>query len=283
MNATLLFSIATLALATLAHAGPLDWLRPDALTADKIAEAKAELHLSSEQEPKFDAALAAGRQKAEPLESTLREQQQAFEHQLRDPSTTADAASAALTKMLEAEAALKQNQLRTILALRDVLTPEQQKLVAKKSSGHAGKDGSALHATAARLRAAVDALGIPLTEGMKERGEQIEYLMKEGKTTEAEAAMNKLVADSGIDQPESTETPDFSKSEPGDTDLGALQDRFKVIEAKAQNVVSLPLMRKLLKAKDAFEQAKAAQDAVAVGRVLTWIESEMAKQTRAQP
>jgi len=62
-----------------------------------------------------------------------------------------------------------------------------------------------------------------------------------------------------------------------------LQDRFKVIEAKAQNVVSLPLMRKLLKAKDAFEQAKAAQDAVAVGRVLTWIERELAKQPVAQP
>jgi len=72
--------------------------------------------------------------------------------------------------------------------------------VVKKSNGRAGKEASSLHATPARLRAAVDALGIPLTEGMKERGEQIEYLMKEGKTAEAEAAMSKLVADSGIDR-----------------------------------------------------------------------------------
>jgi hypothetical protein len=42
-------------------------------------------------------------------------------------------------------------------------------------------------------------------------------------------------------------------------------------------VIYLPLLRQLYLAKDAVEAAKSAQDAAAVGRILTWAEQAMKK------
>ena len=45
---------------------------------------------------------------------------------------------------------------------------------------------------------------------------------------------------------------------------------------KAQRVASIPLLRKLVKAKTALESAVDSQDATAAGRVLTWLEKQLA-------
>ena len=50
------------------------------------------------------------------------------------------------------------------------------------------------------------------------------------------------------------------------------------MQANAQSIISLPLIRQFIKAKEALEQAKSAQDAELVGRILTWGESKLAKQ-----
>ena len=73
------------------------------------------------------------------------------------------------------------------------------------------------------------------------------------------------------------EKVDFSKFEPGSTDVQTLQERFEAIQSAAREIISLPLLRELLQAKTAFEAAKEAQDAEKVGRILTYAESRLKK------
>jgi hypothetical protein len=200
---------------------------------------------------------------------------------LRQPETTADSASGQLSKVLESEAAIKQLQLRTLIALRDVLTPEQQKKAQSLSIPKLAVKTdleSQVKAKADKLKAAVDALGEHPTEAMKYRGEEIMNLIKSGDLKAADAALDKLIVDSGVNEPEEkSAAPDFSTFETGDTNLDALGTRFEAVKEGAQEIVSIPLMRQFLKAKEAFEAAKAAEDAAAVGRVLTWAEQQLAK------
>jgi hypothetical protein len=184
--------------------------------------------------------------------------------------------------VLAAEGTVKELQLRTLIELRDVLTPEQQKKAAKLSVGPkmAAKSDlqSSVMAKANKLRAAVDALTDKPTEAMAYRGQEIENMIKNGEWESADAALDKLIADSKFsDYTPDAPAPDFSQSEPGDTNLDALQSRFESIKERAQEVISLPLLRDMLKAKDAFEEAKAAQDAEKVGRILTWVEKQLDK------
>ena len=59
-------------------------------------------------------------------------------------------------------------------------------------------------------------------------------------------------------------------------DLEELKQRLADIEAAAQSVISITLMRQLLVARAALESAKAAQVATTVGRILTWAEAKLA-------
>ncbi len=273
---TLLLTAAT------AFAAPEDLLKAGLLSPEIIQKIKPELELTTEQESKMTAIVSEAREKGSSVESAFKEQQKTLHQMLRDPSTTADAASALLTKVLASEGEVKQLQLRTLIALRDVLTPEQQKKAAKLSLSKAVVQSSDLEAgvkaKANKLRAAVDAIAEKPTEAMAYRGQEIETMIKNGEWASADAALDVLIKDSGINEPEeASAAPDFSTFEPGDTNLDALQSRFETVKERAQEIISIPVMRRMLKAKEAFETAKAAQDAESVGRILTFAEKELDK------
>ena len=268
--------------AATAFAAPEDLLKAGLLSPEIIQKIKPELELTAEQESKMTAIVSEAREKGSSVESAFKEQQKTLHQMLREPSTTADAASAVLTKVLASEGEVKQLQLRTLIALRDVLTPAQQKKAAKLSLSKAVVQSSDLEASvkakANKLRAAVDAIAEKPTEAMAYRGGEIETMIKNGDWTSADAALDSLIKDSGVNEPEeASAAPDFSTFEPGDTNLDALQSRFETVKERAQEIISIPVMRRMLKAKEAFETAKAAQNAEAVGRILTFAEKELDK------
>ena len=277
----LLCSLLFLAATSLPAAQVEEWLKSGLLHPDLIASVRDELALTEEQQSKLNSQLSEARAQAEPLELAVNEQKKALNHLLQDKTTSADVAAAQLTKLLEAEAAIKQLQLRALLGVRDVLTPEQlakaQKLGPPKLAASGGLEAR-VHEKAAKLRAAVESLGIPPTEALKYRGGEIEKLIKSGQTTEADAKLDELIKDSHVKEMEAeVEKVDFSKFEPGSTEIETLRERFESLQAAGQEIVSLPLLRELLQAKAAFEAAKEAQDADKVGRILTYAEGKVKK------
>lgn len=280
--------------ATWASAANVDeWLKSGLLHPDFIASVKDQLELTPDQQSKMMGQVEAARPQAEPLERAVKEQQKALNQLLQDTDVIADAASAQLAKLIEAEAALKQLQLRVLIGLRDVLTPEQRvkarKLALQKNSdarsnlSAPSSTEAKLMAKVGRLKSALEVLGTPPTNAMKERGEAIEALMKKGEGKAADAALDQLIADSRLEELEvEPDKVDFSKFEPGSTDVESLKQRFEEIKAAAADIISLPLLRELLQAKEAFEEAKAAQDAEKVGRILTYVEGRLKPQTPQQ-
>ncbi|WP_395740749.1 Spy/CpxP family protein refolding chaperone [Prosthecobacter sp.] len=276
-----------LSLASLPAAHVEDWLKSGLLHPDMIATVRDELGLTQDQQAKLNAQLGEARKQAEPLEQAVKEQQKALGHLLQDQGTSADVAAAQLSKLLEAEAAVKQLQLRALIGVRDVLTPEQlakarklgpPKAMAAGGTGSSGGLEAKVNEKAGKLKAALEALGVPPTEAMKYRGGEIEKLIKSGQYAEADAKLDELYADSHYKELEAeVEKVDFSKFEPGSTDLTTLQERFETVKAAGQEIVSLPLLRELLQAKEAFEAAKDAQDAEKVGRILTYVEGKLKK------
>jgi Spy/CpxP family protein refolding chaperone len=276
-----LFTLFTIT--TLAFAGPEAWLQNGLVTPETIVSLKTELNLTVEQEEKMQAIVTAARSEGEPLEKAIRAQQKAFNDLLRQPDSSVESASVALTKLLEAEAPVKLLQLRALIQLRDVMTLEQQKKAVKLAPNLTAKnDGIELRVKqkAERLRAAVESLGIKPTNAMSERGAEIEAMIHAGEWMSANAALDRLAKESHADESESLEEMDFSKFEPGNTDLEVLKERYQSVQDQGQNVISIPLMRKFVKAKEAFEEAKQAQDAEKVGRILTWAEQQLEKQSR---
>ena len=261
-----------------AMAGPEAWLQPGVLTPERLTELKKELNLSPDQQEKMQDIISAAREEGSPLENELRNEQRRFSGLLRQRETTPEAASLALADLLKAEAAVKQLQLRALLQLRDLLSLDQQKKALKLTPEAAGRTEDLslrVKQKAEKLRAAVESLGIKPTRAMSERGAQIERLIQEGQWAAAEAALDQLSRESGADEAESSEEIDFAPFEPGSTDLEELRLRYARVEEKAQQVISLPLVRQFLKAKAAFEAAKEAQDAEKVGRILTWAEKQL--------
>ena len=259
-------------------AGPEAWLQSGLVTPETIVSLKSELDLTAEQEEKMRSIVTAARTEGESLEQAVREQQKVFNELLRNRETTADAAGAALTKLLEAEAPVKQFQLRALIQLRDVLTLEQQKKAVKLAPGRVAKsDGIELRVKqkAEKLRASVESLGIKPTNAMSERGAEIEAMIRSGDWKAADTAIDKLTQESGADEPESTAELDFARFEPGNVDLEVLKERYQTVQDKGQSIISIPMMRQFLKAKEAFEAAKEAQDAEKVGRILTWAEQQL--------
>lgn len=265
---------------TFAHAGPDAWLQNGLVSPETITALKSELELSTEQEERMQAIVTAARAEGEPLEKAVRDKQKALNELLRNREASAEAAGQALTSLLEAEAPVKQLQLRALIQLRDVLTPQQQKKAVQLAPGRIAKADdleTRVKQKAEKLRAAVDSLGIKPTTAISERGAEIEGMLKAGDWKAADEALDKLAKESRADELESPEEIDFSKYEAGNTDLEGLRERYASVQEKGQSVVSLPLIRQFLKAKEAFEEAKANQDAEKVGRILTWVEQELAK------
>jgi hypothetical protein len=258
-----------------------DWLKSGLLHPDLIASVREKLALTEEQQAKLNSQLSDARARAEPLEQAVQEQKKALNHLLQDPSTSADVAAAQLTKLLDAEAAIKQLQLRALLGVRDVLTPEQlaqvKKLGPPKLAASGGLEAK-VKEKAGKLRAAVEAIGVPPTEAMKYRGEEIEKLIKNSQFAEANKELDELMEDSHFKELEAeVEKVDFAKFEPGSTDVETLRERFESVQEAGQEIISLPLLRELVQAKTAFETAKEAQDADKVGRILTYVEGKLKK------
>lgn len=258
-----------------------DWLKSGLLHPDLIASVREELALTEEQQSKLNSQLSEARAQAEPLEEAVKEEEKALGQLLKDPSASADVAAAQLAKLLDAEAAIKQLQLRALIGVRDVLTPEQlvkvKKLGPPKLAAGGGLEAQVGEKTG-KLRAAVESIGVPPTEAMKYRGEEIEKLIKSGEFALANAELDELMKDSHFKEMEAeVEKVDFAKFEPGSTDLESLRERFESVKAAGQEIVSLPLLRELVQAKTAFEAAKEAQDAEEVGRILTYVEGKLKK------
>lgn len=261
-------------------AGPEKWLEAGLLTPEMISSVKPELGLTQDQEEKMMTLVKDVMAEAEPVEKQVREYEKKLTRLLRQPSTTAAEAEAALTPLLAAEAEVKKLRLRTLLALRDVLTPEQQAKAVTLAPSRQGKRSSAeaqVKEKAQRLKTAVDALGVPPTRAMQARGEAIVSLMRAGDYGAADKALDQLILDSELDQTATVTAPDFSQFSPGDTDLAVLKQRYTDVEVAAQSVVSIPLVRRLIEAKTALEAAKIAEDAEQVGRILTWAEELLKK------
>jgi Spy/CpxP family protein refolding chaperone len=277
MKTSILVTLSLFALtATVTRAtGPLDWLKPDALSSERVERLKTDLSLTSEQESRLQSLLAEGRTAMNDLTAKIRQAQQVFDTLMRRAETPAEKGVAALKTLIAAEAAAKEQQLRTILAVRNMLTPEQQR---KAMAGMGGKgiEATPFAAKAARVKSVVEALGVPPTEALKEAGAGIEALVSEGKLTEAEATLDKFIIESKADEPDDAAEPDFNNEEPGATDPDALRQRRDDIMGKAQRVTSIPLLRKLIQAKIALEGAVDSQDAQSAGRVLTWAEKQLA-------
>lgn len=269
----ILFSL--LLLTHTAIAGPEVFLQGGLLTPEIIAKIKPELALSSDQETKMTEIVNAAQSQAAPLEQTVRERQKTFHQILRQSDSTVEKSSAALAELMEAEATVKQLQLRTLLSLRDVLSLEQQKKAIALAPARQAKRAdveSRVREKAMRLKSAVEALGVPPTLQMKERGSEVESLIRAGDWAAADEALDQLVIDSEVEAPESTTALDFSSFDPGDTNLDTLKQRYQGVEVAAQSVISIQRVRQLIQAKQALEEAKATEDAVAVGRILTWAE-----------
>ena len=261
-------------------AGPEAWLEAGLLTPEMITSLKPELGLTKDQEEKMTTLVKEVMAEAEPVEKQVREHEKELTRLLRQPSTTAAEAEAALTPLLAAEAEVKKLRLRTLLALRDVLTPEQQAKAVTLAPSRQGKRSSAeaqVKEKAQRLKTAVDALGVPPTQAMQARGQAIVSLMRAGDYDAADKALDQLILDSELDQTATVTAPDFSQVSPGDIDLTVLKQRYTDVEVAAQSVVSIPLVRRLIEAKTALEAAKIAEDAEQVGRILTWAEEILKK------
>ncbi|HEY1080671.1 MAG TPA: hypothetical protein VGE29_00310, partial [Prosthecobacter sp.] len=194
---------------------------------------------------------------------------------LRSADTPEKVASAALDRLLKAEAAVKHQRLRSLLALRDVLTPDQQEKALRLMPGkqvRRGGEGAEIREKARRLKAALEALKVPPTLAILKRGEAVEALVKKGDLAAAGQALDKLIQDSEMEKMGQTDLPDFSRYPAGETGIPALLQRYETVESAVQNVVSLALIKQLLLAKKALEEAKTQEDAAQVGRILSWAE-----------
>lgn len=278
-------------LAELQAANVEDWLKSGLLHPDLIPTVREELALTEEQQTKLEQQLETARQQAEPLEKVVKEQQKVLNRLLQDPATTAEAATAQLGRLIDAEKAVKELQLRALIGVRDVLSPEQlakAKKLGPQKMAHTRKGPAATPAPAAaeaavlakaeRLKSALHTLGVPPTEAMKTRGGEVESLVKQKDFKAADAALDRLIDDSHVNELEAEpDRVDFSRFDPGSTDLESLKQRYEDVKTAGQEVISLPLLRELLQAKEAFEEAKEAQDVEKVGRILTYVEEKLKK------
>ncbi len=269
---SILIASAFFALVSAAHALDLPRLiKPETLTAHREA-----LAFTAEQETELTRIYESAKAEASPLEEAVRKEETALAELLRGESLENSDAESHFSALLAAENQLKQWQFKTLLALRAVLTPEQiEKAAALESKDSQAKAPvmATIEIKAQRLKAAFDSLEIKPGPVLESKGEHIRGLIKSGDLVTADAALDALGKEVGIDEPVDETTIDFSQQSPGNTDLTVLESRFQAVERAAREVVFLPRLRQLLQGRDALEIAKSAEDAEGVGRVLTWAEN----------
>ena len=269
---SILIASAFFALVPAAHALDLPRLiKPETLTAHRES-----LAFTAEQQTELTRIYESAKAEASPLEEAVRKEETALVELLRGESLETSAAESHFSALLAAENQLKRWQFKTLLALRGVLTPEQiEKAAALESKDSQAKAPvmATIENKAQRLKAAFDSLEIKPGAVLEGKGEEIRELIKSGDLVAADAALDALGKETGIDEPVDEVTIDFSQQSPGNTDLTVLEARFRAVEAAAQDVIFLPHLRQLLQGRDALEAAKAAEDAEGVGRVLTWAEN----------
>ena len=256
-------------------------VRTGLVLSDTVLQHQSEIGISSEQADRLRKLYDGAQQEAKPLETAVTAQQQAFDAAVKNPETTASAAAGQLKQLLEAEAAIKQLQLRTLLQLRDELSPEQRQRALKLGTKDAiTRDPleTRLKEKGMKLKAAFESTGLQLPEALKTKGEALEALVKEGRLDEAEKALDAAIKETGLDEAVATTAVDFDKYEPGVTELSALQERYATVQARAGKVIHLPTLKLLLQGRDELEKAKAAEDATRVARILTWAEGILDKQ-----
>jgi Spy/CpxP family protein refolding chaperone len=222
------------------------------------------------------------REKAEegfrPLEEAVRREEQAVDAILQSELIAPDEAKVKFTALLKAEQAAKQQQFTTYLALREVLTPDQLAravILARGDRESRVPLEVRVQGKAERLKAAFDELGIKPPSGLRARGEAIMELIRVGQLEEADLALDELAKDVGLDEPNDATVIDFSLVDPGATDSETLKDRLDAVQSAAEQVTSLPMLRRLVQARDAMEKAKATEDADLAGRILTWGEQTL--------
>jgi len=269
-------TVLALVLSAAAHAVDLATLARHQLVLPETVLAHAsELGFTAEQETKLKAYADEMKPKIVALEETVRAEQSKLEQAIKVPDATVEQAAPQLDKLLAAESLVKHAQLKVLLELRDMLTPEQREkalALARKESEAKQPLEQRVKAKANRLRAAFDELGIPPAEVLKAKGAGIEEMVRGGEFAEAETKLDELAKEVAIDEPALEVPSDFSKFETGNTDLDVLKQRYESVTENAKDVVRLPVLKALLKGRDALEKAKAAEDVDAVARILTWAE-----------
>ena len=130
---------------------------------------------------------------------------------------------------------------------------------------------------AGKLKQAFESRGLPISDALKERGQEIEKMIKERGFKPALEAMEKLIAESGINDPAPTDPLDFSNLNSGDTNLEAMKARLEKVQAQAREVISVKVLERLKQAKSALEGAQSTSDAELFGKILTFAEKIMEK------
>jgi len=249
------------------------------VTPESLAAHRAALELTAEQESQLSQIYESAKAEADSLEAAIRSEEQELKDLLKTDSLSPEAADAQLQDLLEAEAKFKRLQLKTLVTLRSALTPEQL-AKAIKLAGQNREETAALEsrieAKADRLKAAFEELDLTPPIALEMRGTEIMEMVRRFELTEADQALDALMAETGIDEVGDTEPIDFSEQDPGDIDLEVLKQRYEKVTEAAEKVISLPLLRQLVKGRDALELAKQNEDAAQVGRILTWAEKKLA-------
>ena len=250
------------------------------VTPETISAHHEALDLSPEQEAELTQIYEAAKSEAATLETAVREAEKQLTDLLKEHDVTSESTDARLDALLEAEAKLKKLKLRTFITLRSKLSPGQLNMAitfASEDKQESVPLEAQIEVKANRLKAAFDELGFTPGPELKQRGEEILELIRNHELSAADEALNKLIAETGLDAPVDNASIDFSTSAPGDTDLETLKRRYEEVDKKARNMSFLPTMRQLIKGRDALEQAKQNEDAEEVGRILTWAENLLAQ------
>ena len=256
-------------------------VRAGLVLPDTVLQHQSELDISPDQAERLHKLADATRKEGQGLEATVKQEQDAFDALVKNLETSQEAALAQLDKLLTAEGALKQLQLRTLLKLRDALSPEQRKRALKIGSKEAilrDPVESRLKEKGLKVRTAFESLGIRSPKSLTAKAEAIESLVHEGRLAEAEKGLDDLIKETGVNEPVTAAASiDFGTFEPGSIEVSTLQQRYTAVEEKAAKVTHLPTLKLLLHGRDELEKAKASEDATKVGRILTWAEGILGK------
>lgn len=274
MKATFaLFSLFSLCAAAAVPVPQEDLFRLGLTPPESIRAHLEELDLDDGQRGGLVGLLDAAQKAMPALEVSVQEHGKALEAVVSSDSPNLEEAEAALDRLLEAEASVKRLQLRTILGVNGILKPEQRTKALEFARRDAENEAAAL-ALAERFKIAFESLGIKPTEALQKGGDQIKQLLDERKFTEALKALEDAAKEVGLDEP-AAEVIDFGQFDSGDCDPNLLRERYEAVEERVQQVVRLTTLEQLVQARDELEAAKEAQDAVMVGRILTWAESAL--------